>query len=131
MEPTLRGKLLDFCMRWYRDLTNCEFIVLLPDLEGGYFLTFDQVITKSDIPKHFISLFVRREEVTEPELLKLFELTLCGDKKHHQQLVNHLKSIVCQKDNNKFAGTLSLSLSLSLSLLYNWEGVYVELIDEF
>jgi hypothetical protein len=102
-DPTLRAKLLDFCVRWYRDLSQCELIVLVPDLERGYFLTVDQAVTKSAIPRHLVALFVRRQGVTEAELLKLFDIALCGDKKHHQQLVAHLKTIACPPDNWDFS----------------------------
>jgi len=100
--PERRKALLEFCARWYRDLRESEIVIVLPDLEQGYYLSFEQVIVKSRVLSAVTALYLRTKDrsdaltVKEEELRELLELCMVSESEGHTALLAQLKGIDSQ-----------------------------------
>ncbi len=106
--PERRKALLEFCARWYRDLRESEIVIVLPDLEQGCYLSFEQVIVKSRVLAAVTALYLRTKDradslaVKEEELREVLELCVASESETRGALLTLLKGIDAQLLVNKW-----------------------------
>jgi hypothetical protein len=97
--PERRKALLEFCARWYRDLRESEVVIVLPDLDQGCYLSFEQVIVKSRVLAAVTALYLRTKDrsdalaVKEEELREVFELCVASEGEGISALLSLLKGV--------------------------------------
>eukprot|EP00029_Vermamoeba_vermiformis_P012537 TRINITY_DN737_c0_g2_i3.p1 TRINITY_DN737_c0_g2~~TRINITY_DN737_c0_g2_i3.p1 ORF type:complete len:1073 (+),score=499.21 TRINITY_DN737_c0_g2_i3:765-3983(+) len=100
--PERRKALLEFCARWYRDLRESEIVIVLPDLDQGCYLSFEQVVVKSRVLAAVTALYLRTKDrtdslaVKEEELRELWELCVASESAGVGAVLALLKGIDAQ-----------------------------------